>query len=81
MKPPVRQPFEGLTGGKARTVQVEQQRHSKLGSGAKPCGEVPACRDKNRQYHGGNKHDDKRIGAFSLEFAEHDPILLAPQAP
>ena len=46
----------GLGGGEARAVQVEQQGDRELRSGAEPLGEVTASRHDNGQNNGGDEH-------------------------
>ena len=48
MQPPVFKPRDRLRCGKARTVEVKQERNRELGTGAEPVGEGAARGDKDR---------------------------------
>ena len=55
------QAANGLRGGEASAVQVEQQGDRELRSGAEPVGEVAARRHDNGQNNGGDEHSQQRV--------------------
>ena len=71
MQPPVFKPRDRLRCGKARTVEVKQERNRELGAGAEPVGEGTARGDEDRKNDRADKHDNQRVGSFFREFGEH----------
>ena len=71
MQPPVFKPRDRLRCGKARTVEVKQERNRELGTGAEPVGEGTARGDEDRKNDRADEHDNQRVGSFFREFGEH----------